>query len=104
VMAGKPFVMIDWTPSPDAPPGAPGEVRLGVWASGRDLRFFLNDHFQFNVSDYTFAQGSLGLSIRSDLKNPMTVSFSNLDVYAIFPLTPTPFPAAVQTATPSPTP
>jgi hypothetical protein len=104
VVAGKPFVIIDWTPSPDAPTGAPGEVKMGVWAAGRDLRFFLNDHFIFNVSDYTFAQGGLGFSIRSDLQNPMTASFSNLSVYALLPGTSTPSPADILAATPTRTP
>jgi hypothetical protein len=83
VVSGKPFVMRDWTPSPDAPFGAPGVVKMSVYASGRDLRFFLNDNFQFTVNDQFFFQGGLGVSIRSDFGNPMTISFSDLTVYSV---------------------
>jgi hypothetical protein len=83
VVSGKPFVMRDWAPSPDAPRGAPGQIKISVWASGRDLRFFLDDHFQFNINDQYFSQGGLGLSIRSDAGNPMSISFSELTVHAV---------------------
>ena len=83
VVSGKPFVMRDWAPSPDAPRGAPGEVKISVYASGRDLRFFLNDHFQFTINDQFFAQGGLGLSIRSEAGNPMSISFTELSVHAV---------------------
>jgi hypothetical protein len=83
VVSGKPFVMRDWTPSPDAPLGAPGQVTMSVYAAGRDLRFFLNDHFQFTVNDQFFSQGGLGVSIRSEDGSPMSISFSNLSVHAV---------------------
>ncbi|MFH2040541.1 MAG: hypothetical protein ABIJ65_14005, partial [Chloroflexota bacterium] len=83
VVSGKPFVIRDWTPSPDAPLGAPGEIKMSVWAFGRDLRFFLDDQFQFNINDQFFSQGGLGVSIRSDSGNPMSVSFSKLIVHAV---------------------
>ena len=83
VVSGKPFVIRDWAPSPNAPLGAPGLVKMSVWASGRDLRFFLDDHFQFNINDQFFSQGGLGVSIRSDSGNPMSVSFYNLIVHAV---------------------
>ena len=90
VVSGKPFVIRDWTPSPDAPFGAPGEVKISVYASGRDLRFFLDDHFQFTVNDQFFTQGGLGVSIRSDSGNPMSISFSSLSVHAALPARSTP--------------
>ena len=83
VVSGKPFVIRDWGPSPDAPLGAPGEIKMSVYASGRDLRFFLGDHFQFSVNDQFFYQGGLGLSIRSDAGNPMSISFSDLSVHTV---------------------
>ncbi|HCM96370.1 MAG: hypothetical protein A2X25_06785 [Chloroflexi bacterium GWB2_49_20] len=95
VVSGKPFVIRDWAPSPDAPLGAPGEVKLSVWADGRDLRFFLNDHFQFNVSDHILTQGGLGVYIHSDAGNPMSISFSNLAVSAVEPGLNTPTPQIV---------
>ena len=40
-----------WMVSASVPRGAPSSSRLGVWAVGRELRFFINDEFQFSVSD-----------------------------------------------------
>lgn len=101
VVSGKPFVIKDWTHSPDAPLGAPGEVKISVFAAGQDLRFFLNDHFQFNISDHILSQGGLGVSIRSDSGNSMTVSFSKLSVYAVASLTNTPLFISLPTSTPT---
>lgn len=100
VVAGKPFVIKDWTISPDAPLGAPGKVKISVFAAGKDLRFFLNDHFQFSVSDHFLNQGTLGFSIRSESGNPLTISFSNLSVYAVASTTNTPV-FQITTSTPS---
>jgi hypothetical protein len=47
--------------SGDAPPGAPGEVRIGVWAVGSDIRLFLNGRYQFSINDNSFP-GHLGSS------------------------------------------
>ena len=66
--------------SADAPLGAPGKVRIGVWASGPDLRFFLNGHYQFAVSDATLKIGTLGVFARSKGDTPVTVLFSDLTV------------------------
>lgn len=90
VVSGKPFVIRDWAPSPDAPRGAPAEVQISVWASGRDLRFFLDDHFQFTVNDQYFSQGGLGLSIRSEAGNPMSISFTDLSVHGVLAAAGTP--------------
>jgi len=48
-------------PSGDAPTGAPGNVRMGVWAVGSDLRFFLNGRYQFSVNDKNYPSGTIGV-------------------------------------------
>ena len=88
------------TPSGDAPPGAPGEVKLGVWALGAEMRFFLNDRYQFAVRDKVFRQGTLGVFVKPEVGNAMTVSFSNLVVYNVSYNSPTPLP--VPSGTPEP--
>jgi hypothetical protein len=100
VVSGKPFVIRDWAPSPDAPLGAPGDIQMSVYAAGRDLRFYLEDHFQFSVNDAFFSQGGLGLSIRSDTGNPMTISFDNLSVFSVLSAGSTPL--LTQTTPPGP--
>lgn len=72
-----------WLVSASVPRGAPSSSRLGVWAAGRELRFFINDEFQFAVSDSYHSSGSLGVFARSAGENAVTVSFSDLKVYQI---------------------
>ena len=52
---GVAYPLLDWLSSNDAPIGAPAQVKLGVWAVGREMRFFLNDHYQFSVLDPVFS-------------------------------------------------
>jgi hypothetical protein len=80
---GKPHLLQAAIPSSDVPPGAPGMVRLGVWAVGSDLRFFLNERYQFSVTDKNYASGAIGVFVRSAGSTPVTVSFSELVVRAV---------------------
>lgn len=77
-------------PSADAPSGAPGEVRLGVWAVGTELRFFLNGHYQFSVTDKSYPSGTIGVFARALGDTPVTVAFSDLVVYEVNYSPPTP--------------
>jgi hypothetical protein len=72
-----------WLVSASVPRGAPSSSRLGVWAVGRELRFFINDEFQFAVSDSYHGSGLLGVFARSAGENAVTVSFSDLKVYSV---------------------
>jgi hypothetical protein len=63
------------------PPGAPSSSRLGVWFSGKEMRFYVNGEYQFTVNDPTLKSGGLGAFIRSNGDNAVTVSFSDLQVY-----------------------
>ena len=101
VVSGKPFVIRDWTVSPEAPLGAPGEVKISVYAAGQDLKVFLNDHFQFSVDDHILNQGGFGFSIRSLSGDPMTVIFSKMIVNEVAAKTGT--PAKPTSASPTPT-
>lgn len=69
--------------SADVPPGAPGEVRLGIWAAGHEFHFFLNDHYQFSVNDKSYSFGAIGVFAQSNGKTPVTVSFSDLVIYDV---------------------
>ena len=70
-------------PSGDAPPGAPGEVRMGIWAVGNEMRLFLNGRYQFTVLDPSFPTGAFGVFVRSAGETPATVTFSDLAVYEV---------------------
>jgi hypothetical protein len=80
--------------SGDVPPGAPGEVRIGVWAAGSELRLFLNGRFQFSFNDLNLSSGTVGVFARAAGETPVTVTFSDLKVRAVeyFPPTRTPNP------------
>lgn len=69
--------------SGDVPAGAPGRVRLGVWADGPELHFFLNGRYQFSVEDKSYASGAIGVFAHAAGSSPVTVAFSDMAVYAV---------------------
>jgi hypothetical protein len=73
-------------------PGAPGEVRIGIWAVGSEMRLFLNGRFQFSVTEGTFPIGALGMYVRSTGETPVTVTFSGLTVHEVDYILPTKTP------------
>lgn len=79
-------------PSGDVPPGAPGNVRIGVWAVGREMRLFLNGRFQFSISEPSFPIGTIGVFVRSAGDTPAVVSFSDLVVQEVDYILPTATP------------
>jgi hypothetical protein len=70
-------------PSGDVPPGAPGEVRIGVWAVGTEMRLFLNGRYQFSISNPNYPSGTLGVFVNSAGASPIIVSFSDLTIQEI---------------------
>ena len=87
-------LLLSAIPSGDVPTGAPGEVRMGVWAVGSDLRFFLNGRYQFGVNDKNYPSGTIGVFAHSVADTPVAVTFSDLTVYDVnySPPTKTPRP------------
>jgi len=69
-----------WTNSGAVPPGAPIRSRLGVWARGNEMRFFINDQYQFTITDPLLQSGNLGVFARSMGETAVTVNFSDLIV------------------------
>lgn len=69
--------------SASVPSAAPSSSRLGVWAVGKELRFFINDQFQFTIRDTALPSGAIGIFVRSGGETAVTVSFSDLEVYQI---------------------
>ena len=70
-------------------PGAPGEVRIGMWAVGPEMRLFLNDRFQFSVVEKNFPSGSFGVFVKSEGTTPVSVTFADLQVYKVSYVLPT---------------
>ncbi len=94
-------IVQDWTPAGQIPPGSPLLLKLGVWSAGSQMRFFVNDEYQFSASDPVFTGGVLGVFARSAGDTPVTVSFSDLRLYGLGAL-PLPLPSATPTLTPTP--
>jgi hypothetical protein len=69
-----------WTNSGSVLPGAPITSRLGVWARESEMRFFINDQYQFTVTDPLLQSGNLGVFARSMGETAVTVNFSDLIV------------------------
>ena len=82
-LSGKASSPIPRSMSGAVPPGAPSQSRLVVWAQGKEMRFYINDQFQFTIKDGTLLRGSLGFFVRSAGENALTVSYSNLSVTKI---------------------
>ena len=93
ITGGTKLTIQEPIPSGDAP-GAPGEVRIGVWAVGSEMRLFLNGRYQFSLRDPSFPIGAFGVFVRSTGETPVTVTFSDLAVYEVdyIPPTKTPLP------------
>jgi hypothetical protein len=85
VSLGTPRVLQPATATSDVPVGAPGEVRLGVWARGSEFRFFLNDRYQFTVIDRNYVAGGIGVFAQAGGDTPVVVTFSGLRVNRLEP-------------------
>jgi len=67
------------------PPGAPSASRLGIWALGKEMRFYANATHLFTVRDPSILSGVLGLYARAAGADAMSVNFSNLIIYQSAP-------------------
>lgn len=83
--SGKAYIIKDWTQSGQILPGSPYQARLMVWMVNDELRFFVNDIFQFSARDLTYPKGKVGVFARQAADTPITVSFSDLIVRGILP-------------------
>jgi hypothetical protein len=98
--SGSIWPLLDWQPSGDAPSGAPAQVSIGIWSMGSEMRFYLDDRYQFTVSDSALHSGTLGFFAYANGTTPVAVSFSDLKVYSVFYVSPTPTLTPSRTPTP----
>jgi hypothetical protein len=83
VSGGHYTVLQDWLASGQVPVGSPVSIRLGVWALGEEMRFFVNDVYQFGYSNLPDLTGQIGVFARSGGESALTVSFSDLQVFSL---------------------
>jgi len=103
VRGGVTYPLIGWQLGNDVPIGAPAQVTLGVWVVGTEMRFFLNEAFQFSMIDPVFSAGTFGFYAYATGKSPVTISFSDLSVYSVSYILPTPSPLPSWTPLPATT-
>jgi hypothetical protein len=89
IKSGTRLSLFNSIASGDAPLGAPGEVKIGIWAVGGEMRLFLNGRFQFSVIEKTFPSGAFGVFAASKGDTPVTITFSDLTVYDVNYIPPT---------------
>jgi hypothetical protein len=85
VLGGQASTPHPWELGLMVPVGAPSSSRLGVWVVGKELRCFVNDHYQFTVTDPSISSGLIGVFARSTGEGALTVSFSDLVVREVKP-------------------
>ena len=61
----------------------PSKARLAVWASANELRFFVDDMLLFSLENAVIFEGSIGVYIRARGQGTLSVSFSDLQVWAL---------------------
>jgi hypothetical protein len=103
VRGGVTYPLLGWLSSNDLPKGAPAQIKLGVWAVGREMRLFLNDTYQFSMTDPVFSAGTFGFFAYANGKSPVTISYSDLAVYSVAYIPPTPSPMPSWTPLPATT-
>lgn len=75
--------VLDWQSHPNLPSVVPASVRLGVWADGQQLRFFVDDAYLFSVTDTLLYSGMLGAFVYTSTDADVSVSFSDLVVWSL---------------------
>jgi len=83
VIDGVPSVRQPWMLSGSVPPGAPSISRLAIAASGNEMRFFVNNEFQFSLMDPLLDSGRIGVFARSTSDETVSINFSDLTVWEI---------------------
>ncbi len=83
ISVGTRQVLQEAIPSGDAPRGSPGEVRIGIWAVGNEMRLFLNGRYQFTIRNSNYRNGTIGVFARSAGDTPVTVNFLDLVVQSV---------------------
>ena len=102
VRGGSVTVLQDWSASPEVLPGAPQTFLLGVLTRGNELRFFVDEIYQFSVFDDAFANGGMGFFARATGDTPVSVSYRDLKVYNLNGGLPIPTPRGVLSTLSSP--
>jgi hypothetical protein len=65
--------------------GAPSISKIAVWAQDNLIDFYVNDQYLFTMKDTAFPGGSIGFFVRTRGEDPISVNFSQLELYQTTP-------------------
>ncbi len=74
---------VGWISSGAIPSVAPGSSRLGVWAAGSQMHFFVNDMYLFSITDSLLFQGAVGAFVHTAGEGDASVTFRDLKVWQV---------------------
>lgn len=83
VRRGSSQLMVPVERYPVIPNAAPSSSRIGVWANGSEIRFFVNGQYLFSTTDKILNEGTIGVFVRSTGEQAISVNFSELIVREI---------------------
>lgn len=83
VKGGQSIPIYNWMMSGQIQPGPIATPRLGVWVKGDEMRFFINDVFQFKAEQLAVTDGTLGVFGRAAGDTALTINFSDMRVWSL---------------------
>jgi hypothetical protein len=83
---GRALPLSDWIDLSETVVNPLVETRLGVWMYRDQLRVFVNGFEELAVRDPVYSNGGLGVFARAAGETALSVSFRNLQIFAINPL------------------
>lgn len=80
---GKMLPLSDWAANGKVRPGAPQKFTVGLKVDGDTIEVYLNGAFQYELTDDVLETGGIGLTARTSGVSPLTVSFTNLQLFRL---------------------
>ena len=80
---GQSIPIVNWMMSGQIQPGPIASPQLAVWVKGDEMRFFIDDVFQFKADQLAVTEGSLGVFGRSAGDSVLTINYSDLQVWSL---------------------
>lgn len=74
---------VGWVSSGAIPAVAPASSRLGVWAAGSQMHFFVNDMYLFSITDSLLFRGAVGAFVHTAGEGDVSVTFGDLKVWQV---------------------
>ncbi len=83
MQGGQSSVLQNWETGQYIQPGAPASNRVGLWVYNGQLQLYINDVLQFSRTIASHRSGGLGVSAKTITDGPLTIKFSDLQIYRV---------------------